>query len=395
MADERELIEERQKKVAEIRALGGNPYANGFVPTHTAAEILAKFAGVTPPPPPPGDDGKSGPAASERRRLRRGGTHRGLPVVRQDGLREAPGPQRADPGPDPQGSPRRGGLRALEEGGARRLHRRGRQPGHHEDRRADHRGRERADPDQGDAAAAREVSRPVGHRGPLPPALRRPGGEPRGARGVPQAERDRAQHSQLSGCPRVPRGGDADAARDRRRRRGQAVQDPPQRARPRSQHADRARAAPQAAGRRQLRPGLRDRPQLPQRGAVAPAQPRVHDAGVLPGLRDLRRPDGAHRDAVPRALPRDRRRRGDHLSGPEGQLRRRLAAHPDEGRHRHRLGRGSPSGGARAGGSRRRRRAVEVAGRKWAHRRQERARRGAAQGGVARRAGRRAVRLRR
>ncbi len=61
MADERELIEERQKKAAEIRALGGNPYANGFVPTHTAAEILAKFAGVTPPPPPAGDDGKSGP----------------------------------------------------------------------------------------------------------------------------------------------------------------------------------------------------------------------------------------------------------------------------------------------------------------------------------------------
>ena len=61
MADERELIEERQKKVAEIRALGGNPYANGFVPSHTAAEIVARFAGVTPPPPPPGDDGKSGP----------------------------------------------------------------------------------------------------------------------------------------------------------------------------------------------------------------------------------------------------------------------------------------------------------------------------------------------
>jgi lysyl-tRNA synthetase, class II len=61
MADERELIEERQKKVAEIRALGGNPYANGFVPTHTTAEIVAKFAGATPPPPPDGDDGKSGP----------------------------------------------------------------------------------------------------------------------------------------------------------------------------------------------------------------------------------------------------------------------------------------------------------------------------------------------
>jgi len=61
MADERELIEERQKKAAEIRALGGNPYANGFVPSHTAAEIVAKFAGVAPPSPPPGDDGKSGP----------------------------------------------------------------------------------------------------------------------------------------------------------------------------------------------------------------------------------------------------------------------------------------------------------------------------------------------
>jgi lysyl-tRNA synthetase, class II len=61
MADERELIEERQKKAAEIRDLGGNPYANGFVPSHTAAEIVAKFAGATPPPPPDGGDGKSGP----------------------------------------------------------------------------------------------------------------------------------------------------------------------------------------------------------------------------------------------------------------------------------------------------------------------------------------------
>jgi lysyl-tRNA synthetase class 2 len=50
MSDERELIAEREKKVEEIRALGANPYANGFRPTHTAAEIHAKFAGVTPPP---------------------------------------------------------------------------------------------------------------------------------------------------------------------------------------------------------------------------------------------------------------------------------------------------------------------------------------------------------
>jgi lysyl-tRNA synthetase class 2 len=51
MADERELIEERRKKAAEIRALGANPYANGFSPTHTAAEIHARFAGATPLPP--------------------------------------------------------------------------------------------------------------------------------------------------------------------------------------------------------------------------------------------------------------------------------------------------------------------------------------------------------
>src|SRR5262245_40197305 len=50
MSDERELIAEREKKVQEIRDLGANPYANGFTPTHTAAEIIARFAGVTPPP---------------------------------------------------------------------------------------------------------------------------------------------------------------------------------------------------------------------------------------------------------------------------------------------------------------------------------------------------------
>jgi len=49
MADERELIAEREKKVAEIRALGANPYANGFSPTHTVGEVLARFAGAKPP----------------------------------------------------------------------------------------------------------------------------------------------------------------------------------------------------------------------------------------------------------------------------------------------------------------------------------------------------------
>ena len=63
MSDERELIAEREKKVEEIRALGANPYANGFTPTHTAAELQAKFAGATPPPAGEGGDGKGAPPA--------------------------------------------------------------------------------------------------------------------------------------------------------------------------------------------------------------------------------------------------------------------------------------------------------------------------------------------
>ena len=59
MADESELIAEREKKVAELRALGRNPYANGFVAKHTARDIADRFASVKPPaaeagaPPPP------------------------------------------------------------------------------------------------------------------------------------------------------------------------------------------------------------------------------------------------------------------------------------------------------------------------------------------------------
>jgi hypothetical protein len=49
MSDERELIAEREKKVEEIRALGANPYANGFTPTHTAAELL-QFPETHAPP---------------------------------------------------------------------------------------------------------------------------------------------------------------------------------------------------------------------------------------------------------------------------------------------------------------------------------------------------------
>ena len=57
--------------------------------------------------------------------------------------------------------------------------------------------------------------------------------------------------------------------------------------------AHRAGAVPEAAHRRRHRAGVRDQPQLPQRGDLDAAQPRVHDARVLPGLRGLPRPDGS------------------------------------------------------------------------------------------------------
>ena len=44
MSDERELIAERERKVAELRQAGQNPYANGFSPSHTAGDVHAWFA---------------------------------------------------------------------------------------------------------------------------------------------------------------------------------------------------------------------------------------------------------------------------------------------------------------------------------------------------------------
>jgi lysyl-tRNA synthetase, class II len=44
MSDERELIAERERKVEELRQGGQNPYANGFAPQHTAADVHQWFA---------------------------------------------------------------------------------------------------------------------------------------------------------------------------------------------------------------------------------------------------------------------------------------------------------------------------------------------------------------
>ena len=134
-----------------------------------------------------------------------------------------------------------------------------------------------------------------GRRDPLPPALPRPGLQPRGEAGLPQAHQAGPLHPRVPRRARLRRGRDADDAPAGLRRGGAALQHPPQRARHRSLPAHRARAVPQAPGGGRLRARLRDQPQLPQRGHQHPAQPRVHDARVLPGVRHVRGPDGPHR----------------------------------------------------------------------------------------------------
>ena len=153
------------------------------------------------------------------------------------------------------------------------------------------------DPHQVHPPPAREVARPAGRGAALPAALRRSHRQPRGAGGLPQAHRDRPPDPAVPRRTRVPRGRDPHPPEHRRRRGGAALPHPPQRPRSGARHAHRARALSQAARGGRLRTGLRDRPDLPQRGAVPQAQPRVHDARVLPGLRHPRGPD----DASPRS----------------------------------------------------------------------------------------------
>ena len=88
------------------------------------------------------------------------------------------------------------------------------------------------------------------------------------------------------------------------------------------------------------------------------------------------RPDGAHREAVPRARARDRRRRGVTYQGQTVSFAGALAAHPDEGRHRRRLGaRPAAARGSSAPCSTTRRRCRSWLADQRAHRRQGRARR--------------------
>ena len=114
-----------------------------------------------------------------------------------------------------------------------------------------------------------------------------------------------------------------------------AVRDAPPLARPDALSADRRRALPQAAHRRRVRAGLRDRQGLPQRGNGPDAQPGVHAARALPGLRGLQRHDGADRGAV-----RAHRARGFtaqtsfEYGGTQIDLKPSVEAAPRHGRRR-------------------------------------------------------------
>ena len=164
---------------------------------------------------------------------------------------------------------------------------------------------------QVDPSAARQVARPVRPRHPLPPALRRP----RSSTPTPGGCSRSATRSSPASGARCTASGFVE------------VETPVLHAEAGGAHArpfvthhnaldmqmylrDRPRAAPQAADRRRHGAGLRDRPDLPQRRHVHPPQPRVHDDGVVRGVRRLDRRDGAHRGAdhaAPRATPSARR----------------------------------------------------------------------------------------
>ena len=167
--------------------------------------------------------------------------------------------------------------------------------------------------DQG--AAPRHLPRPDRRRAALPPALPRPADERGDAGGLPAPHPDRRGHPAAPRRRRLRRGRDADPPGPLRRRLRTAVRHPPQPAEPGSLPPDRDRALPEAPDRRRPRAGLRDRPRLPQRGRRLQAQPRVHDAGVVRGLRRLPRHDGTVREP-------DRGRRGGRARHDEGRLSR-------------------------------------------------------------------------
>ena len=165
----------------------------------------------------------------------------------------------------------------------------------------------------------------------LPAALRRSDRQ----QGQPARVRNALAHHPLlarfAGFGRLSRGRDADAADDPGRRRRAAVQDPPQRARHGHVPAHRARVVPEAPDGRRVRPGLRDQQQFPQRGFVDAAQPGVHHARAVSGIRRLHRRHAHRREHVPGNRRRADRLAQDRLPGFRVRPRRVIRAIDDRG----------------------------------------------------------------
>ena len=179
-------------------------------------------------------------------------------------------------------------------------------------------------PGEGPPAAPREVARPCRPGHPLPAALPGPARESADPRGVPPPGRDGFVDAPLHGRRGFSGSRDADAPAARHRGGGAAVPDPASSARDRPLPPGGARALPEAPRGRGVPAGLRDQPELPQRGALHPAQPRVHHAGVLPGVQRLRRHDGSHRAPGDRRGRRRAVRRAGGLRGRGNPLRKAL-----------------------------------------------------------------------
>ena len=266
--------DDRREKLEKLRADGIEPFPHEFprvVPIERIHEAHDDLA-----------DGEETDFALPRRR-----PHPRPPRPRQGGVHRPGRPLGADPATRARRRARRGVARAAPLARPRRPDRGRRHGVQDAPRRAQPAHRLLGAAREVAARAAREVPRAGGRRDPLPPPRARPDRERGGARAVHPALEGRLVGQALARRARLPRGRDAGAPAALRRRARPAVHDPPQRARQGPLPADRDRALPQAADRRRARAGVRARQGLPQRGHLVQAQPRVHDARVVRGVRRL------------------------------------------------------------------------------------------------------------